>query len=51
MRREEREFQLQMMNVLTHNTHVMSTPGAPSYSVHSGYGYGGYDSDAIQDGL
>ena len=51
MRREEREFQLQMMNMLTHNTHVMSPPGAPSYSVHSGYGYGGYDPDATQDGL
>ena len=29
MRREEREFQLQMMDMLTRNTHGMSPPGAP----------------------
>ena len=51
MRREERELQLQMINMLTRNNHVMSPPGAPSYSMHSGYGYGGYDPDATQDGL
>ena len=51
MRREEREFQLQMMNMLTRNTHGMSPPGAPSYPMHSTYGYGGYDPDATQDGL
>ena len=47
-RREEREFQLQMINMLTRNTHVMSSP---SYSMHSHYGYGGYDPDATQDSL
>ena len=40
-----------MMNMLTCNTCVMLPPGAPSYSMHSGYGYGGYDPDATQDGL
>ena len=51
MKREEREFQLQMMNMLTRNTHVMSPPDALSYSMHSGYGYGGYVPDATQGGL
>ena len=42
MRMEDREFQLQMMSMLTHNTHGMSPPGAPSYPMHSTYGYGNY---------
>ena len=51
MRREERQFQLQMMNMLTHSNQGMLPPGAPSYQMHSTYGYGGYDPDATQDGL
>ena len=48
MRREEREFQLQMMNIMTRSNHGMLPPGAPSYTT---YGYGSYDPDATQDGL
>ena len=51
MRREEREFQLQIVNMLTGNAHGMSPPGAPSKPMHSAYGYGGYDPDATQDSL
>ena len=47
MQREEREFQLQVLNVLSRSSHNMLLPG-PSFST---YGYGGYDSDATQDGL
>ena len=50
MRREEREFQLQMINMLTRNNGMLPS-GAPSYPMHSTYGYGGYDPDATQDGL
>ena len=51
LRREEREFQLQMMNMLTRNSRGMLPPVAPSYPMHSTYGYDGYDPDATQDGL
>ena len=51
MRRKERQFQLQMMNMLTHSNQGMLPTGAPSYQMHSTYGYGGYDTDATQDGL
>ena len=50
MRREEREFQLQMINMLTRNNGMLPS-GAPSYPMHSTYGYCGYDPDATQDGL
>ena len=51
LRREEREFQLQMTNMLTRNSRGMLPPVAPSYPMHSTYGYDGYDPDATQDGL
>ena len=44
MRREERQFQLQMV---TRNSHSTLPPG-PSCPA---YGYGGYDPDATQDDL
>lgn len=46
MRREDRELQLQMMNMLTHSSHSMLPPGDPSYSMHSTDGYGGYHCDS-----
>jgi len=48
MRREEREFQLQLMNIMARNRSSMLPPSPPSYPT---YGYGGYDSDATLDGL
>ena len=39
-----------MMNMLTCNAHGMSPRGAPSYPMHSAYGYVGYNPDATQDG-
>ena len=51
LRREEREFQLQMMSMLTRGGHGMLPPVAPSYPMHSTYGYDNYDPDATQDGL
>ena len=51
MRMEEREFQQQMMCMLTQNTHGMSPSGAPSYPMHFTCGYGDYDADTTQDGM
>ena len=48
MRREEREFQLQLMNIMACNRSSMLPPSPPSYPT---YGYGGYDSDATLYGL
>ena len=45
IRREEREFQLQMINLLTHNNHSMIPPATPSYPMH--YRYGGYYVDEL----
>ena len=49
MRMEVREFQLQMMSMLTRNTHGIS--GAPSYPILFTYGYSDYDADTTQDGM
>ena len=49
MRMEEREFQLQMMSMLTRNTHGIS--GDPSYPMHFTYGYGNYYVNITQDGM
>ena len=48
MQREERKFQLQLLNLLSRSNHNMLSPDGPLFST---YGYGGYNSDATQDGL
>lgn len=55
LRREEREFQLQMLQILTQqNTpRHLSPPPVPHYGLHSSFNFGGaeYDPDATQEGL
>ena len=55
LRREEREFQLQMLQILTQqNTPChLPPPPVPHYGLHSPFNFGGaeYDPDATQEGL
>ena len=55
LRREEREFQIQMLQILTQqNTpRHLPPPPVPHYGLHSSFNFGGaeYDPDATQEGL
>ena len=55
LRHEEREFQLQMIQMLMQqNTpHHLPPPPVPHYGLHSLFNFRGaeYDADAIQEGL
>ena len=55
LRREEREFQLQMLQILTQqNTpRHLPPPPVPHYGLHSSFNFVGaeYDPDATQEGL
>ena len=50
MRREERDFQLQMMQILARVSHPGPPPLPPHYSTYSNFSHG-FDPDETQDGL
>ena len=56
MRREERQFQLQMMQMLMQHNMTVPSPPPPQYPMHSTFNFGSiadcdFDTDATQDRL